>query len=94
MNKNPGTRQWKYLGFVLQAAEGTRKNKAIVIAHKGSAHSIIVGCFVLRTTSFAAIELLPVHNADKNNRKTLPVCNTLCLLQSTDPEQGIVCFFT
>ena len=69
MNKYPGAGQRKYLGFVLQAAEGTGKNKTVVIAYKGSSHSIGIGSFVFGATSFTAVELLPVHMPTKITEK-------------------------
>jgi hypothetical protein len=85
MNKNSRPWQWKYLGFILQAAKSARKNKSIVIAHKGSTDSIAVSGFVFGTTSFAACELLPVHGG-KNNRKLARACNAEQLSQNLAAE--------
>ena len=66
------TREWKYLGLVLQSTERSRENKAVVIALELCSVVVAFRMTMLLTESLVGYKLLPIHHNQGAKVRKIP----------------------
>ena len=56
------SREWKYLGFVLQTTERSRENQTVVIALELCSVVVALRMTMLLTETLVRYQLLPIHH--------------------------------